>query len=375
VFISLSSSDPSKATISPANILILQGLTTLARAPVLTGIGLGSAAISASAYNMTGDTETVLVTTGTGSFSFSPSSLTITGIGTTQILALSLPVPAPAGGVTATLSLTNTAVATVPLAVTFAAGASSAVVPVTGVGTGATVIHASAPPAYSDTTAIVNVTTSGTIVLPANVTCPLGQPVAFPVTLSTPAPTGGVTVTLASSANATAAIFPASVFIAAGATTPATQPQLTGFAVGTANIVATATGYSTATQPVTVTTATATVTWYGACWYNGAVNGVTGSFQAIDFALATSAPVTVQGSLFFTANCDASQGADNMNDFGSLTGSTHMIQGFAFHPGVIPSSAMYWVGPRTANGLCSPGSPCSGCLNYTAATPDCGNMP
>jgi hypothetical protein len=64
-----------------------------------------------------------------------------------------------------------------------------------------------------------------------------------------------------------------------------------------------------------------------------------------------------------------------MNDYNSLTGSTHMTQGFSHHPDVIPSSAIYWVGERTADGMCPPGRPCSGCVNYNAATLNCSVVP
>jgi hypothetical protein len=118
------------------------------------------------------------------------------------------------------------------------------------------------------------------------------------------------------------------------------------------------------------------VAWYGACWATLTLNGYTGNFQGIDFALSTPAPVVVNGTLFFTSNCDPSQGTDNMNDFGSLTGSTHMVQGFSRHPDTIPTSAMYWIGnATTTTGICPPGSLCSGCVTYNKATPNCSNMP
>ena len=41
------------------------------------------------------------------------------------------------------------------------------------------------------------------------------------------------------------------------------------------------------------------------------------------------------------------------------------------YPDVMPSSALYWVGPRTADGKCPPGVPCSQCVNYTKLTPNC----
>jgi hypothetical protein len=151
---------------------------------------------------------------------------------------------------------------------------------------------------------------------------------------------------------------------------------VTGIALGSATITANAPTFGSASASVTVSSSqNVSVTWYGACWENATIFGYTGNFQAVDFALVTPTPVTVQGTLFFTPNCDASQGMDNMNDNGALTGSTHMIQGFTHHPDQVPSSAIYWIGPRTANGQCAPGSPCSGCFTYTNTTISCSLAP
>ena len=136
--------------------------------------------------------------------------------------------------------------------------------------------------------------------------------------------------------------------------------------------------FSQASNSIRVMTASAgplSVKWYGACWQNASVLGKSGNYQSVDFSLTTSTPVPVQGTLFFAPNCDASQGMDNMNDFNSLTGSTHMIQGFIHFPDVTPTSAVYWIGSRTADGMCAPGSSCSGCLNYVKSTPSCDVLP
>lgn len=117
------------------------------------------------------------------------------------------------------------------------------------------------------------------------------------------------------------------------------------------------------------------VTWHGACWQPATIYGRTGNFQAMDFVLKTPTPAPVQATLFFAPNCDPVNGTDNMNDFNALTGSTHMAQGFTFHPDVMPTSALFWVGSRTVDGRCPVGSPCSGCVNYTKATPECSTLP
>ena len=70
-----------------------------------------------------------------------------------------------------------------------------------------------------------------------------GFTVDLPVSLSTPAPPGGVTVMLSSADTSNITVTP-SVFIAGGATTPAKQPQITGALEGFSLITASAPGYA-----------------------------------------------------------------------------------------------------------------------------------
>ena len=246
VTVTLTSSDTSKVTIAPGTLLIAAGQTTPATQPQVTGVNYGTANISAAATGYTTASQPVTVA---ATASFSPNTLSINGTAT-QNLTLTLSAPAPAGGVTINLSSSNTGTATVPATVTVAANATSTSVPVTGVAPGTTTIHASSTPNIADTTAAITVV--GTISLPANVTVGPTQQATFSVTLVTPAPTGGVTVTLTSSDTSKVTVSPGTVTIAAGQTTPAAQPKVTGVNYGSANISATATGYTTASQPVTV---------------------------------------------------------------------------------------------------------------------------
>ena len=132
---------------------------------------------------------------------------------------------------------------------------------------------------------------------------------------------------------------------------------------------------SNSIQVTTPASSGVTITWYGPCWYTGTIGGITGNFQAIDFSLVTPTPVPLQGTLFDGPNCTAS-GGDNMNDYNTLTGTTHMIQGFTHFPNQMPMSAIYWIGDRTPDGRCPPGSTlCSGCLNYNSSTLSCSMMP
>ena len=183
----------------------------------------------------------------------------------------------------------------------------------------------------------------------------------------------GLIVSLISS-DTTKATVPASVSFPFGATS--VNVPVTGVAQGVATITASGPNLISGSVNVSASSTASTVaTWYAGCWEDATIEGVTGAFQSIDFALTTPTPVTVEGTLFYTANCDPSQGSDNMNDFGAVTGSGHWIQGFIHHPNVIPSSAVYWIGPLTANGLCPAGAPCSGCVSYTATTISCSLAP
>ena len=256
IFVTLTSSDPSKVSVSPTNILIPTGGTSYSFVTV-TGGAVGSATITASAFGLPSTSQVVQVSTtggGTGNASFSPTSITITGTGT-QNLTLNLSGPAPAGLV-ATLTSGNSAVATVPATVAFTTGANSVTVPVTGVASGATTVNATVP-GFGTASANVSVSsTSNGIVVPANTTVPPGQSVPFPVSLSAPAPAGGVFITLTSSNPSKLTVLPANILILQGATTPTSTPQLTGVAAGSATISASANGYPTAVGQVLVASST-----------------------------------------------------------------------------------------------------------------------
>jgi hypothetical protein len=151
VFITLASSNPSNVTVTP-NVSIPAGATAPTSQPKLNGIAFGSATISASAPGFSTVSQGVQ---STDTLTFSPSSLTIIGTARQQLF-LTLSAPAPTTLVI-NVSSSNPAVASVPQTVTIQANASSINVPVTGVGGGPAVIHASAVSYIADTTANVTV--------------------------------------------------------------------------------------------------------------------------------------------------------------------------------------------------------------------------
>ena len=249
VNVTLSSSDPSRVNITPATVFIAAGATTAAVQPRVGGVNFGSANITASAPGYSAATESVRVA---AALAFAPSSVTIQGTNT-ENLTLTLSAPAPAGGLIVTLKSNRTTVATVPSAVTFGANATSVTVPVTASGVGAAVISATTTtPNVTPANAAVTVTTRSDITLASGVTVAPQTSTALPVTLSNPAAAGGVFVTLSSSDTSRVTVNPSSIYIAAGATAPYIQPQVTGLNFGTANVTAAAFGLAGDTETVRV---------------------------------------------------------------------------------------------------------------------------
>jgi hypothetical protein len=238
-------------------------------------MAFGTASITASAFGLTGDTQPVQVTATLSG----PLSQSIQR-GTSLNLMLSLPsaVPAP---VTLAVRSDNPTVASVPATATIVAGTTGAVIPVSGVAAGTTLVHAGAAPDIPDFAVTITVFTAGTISLqPVSVT--LGQSLPFPVTLIDPAPAGGLTVQLASANPAIVQIAPATVFIAAGQIVPVTQPEIVGVNIGATNISASAPGYATATLQVPVT---ATITMSPQ-----SLNIPVGGSQVLSMLLSAAAP-------------------------------------------------------------------------------------
>jgi hypothetical protein len=156
VVLTLTSSDSTKVTVSPANVLIPAGATTPRGAPQVTGVDFGSAAITVSASGLPATSQTVRVISTVGTVGFSPTSMSLS-LSTWQPVYLTLSTPAPANGLTINLSSDNPAVATVPATATFPPGSIAVRVAVTGVSTGSTLIHANALPNIADATASVTV--------------------------------------------------------------------------------------------------------------------------------------------------------------------------------------------------------------------------
>ena len=122
----------------------------------------------------------------------------LVGVGAQAGMRVLLPFDAPAGGVTVSLTSSNPPVATVsPSNVTIAAGENQAVVTVNGLSVGTTTLTAVAA-GYADGTLDISVT-NNVLSVPSSLTVPLGGTIGLPVTISSPAPAGGLVVSLVSS--------------------------------------------------------------------------------------------------------------------------------------------------------------------------------
>jgi len=275
-FITLTSSNESVAKLSTATVFIQAGQTAPAAQPRIDGLATGEVTITAAAPGLTTATTTVKVNFG---LSFTPNTAQVTA-GATRNLTLVLSAPAPAGGIQVALSSANTSVATVGASITIPANNTSVNVIITGVAPGTTEIRANAT-GIEQAVATITVVSPGTITTPGTLNVQLNASVPLPVTLSSAAPAGGVTVTLASQNTARATVTP-TVFIPAGQKSPATQPQVTGVNVGPVTITVSAPGFTSASTVVQVSAEIQ--------FLNPVLTMNPGTVQNLLLALNTSAP-------------------------------------------------------------------------------------
>ena len=369
--VTFKSSNGSIASV-PSTLTIPANTNSIA-VPV-TALATGSTVVTASAAGLQDATATVTVSPVSAGTLTMPASWSVSP-GQSNTLQATLNPAAPASGVTLTFASSDTSKATVtPTTVTVGGGGTSATVQITGVAAGTANISVSGP-GYTGASTPVQVFVAtgsgafdpGVLAINSGVT----QIVSLGLGPQSPA---GLTVNLVSS-DPTIVKVPATVVV------PANSYQVsvpvTTVAAGSAVVTATVPGFGTSTLHVTVLSFDGvSVEWHGICWVPVVYQGVTYYRHAIDFRLTTPTPVTLQGSLFYTSS-DCTGPVDNMNDFGTTTSSTHMIQGFVNYPYPVwpAGSVLFWIGPRTADGSCAPGSLCTGCLAYSDKTPMCDSLP
>ncbi len=236
------SSVPSVAT-APAAVHVAEGQTSAALS--INALGVGSSVVTVSRVGFASGQATVNVMS-PPRLTLSPSALTL-GVGRSAELSVQSSAPASASGLLVSLSSSHVAVATVPTSVTIPAGATTATVLVSTVSEGSATVTATAENHVSAQTA-VNVRPLS-IVLPAGSLVAPGLSRSIPLTLSDPAPAGGLEVALSSGDPAVASV-PVSVVVPAGQTS--INFTLTGVAAGTTSVAATAAGHQAASLPVTV---------------------------------------------------------------------------------------------------------------------------
>ena len=259
--VSLSSSNTAVAR-TPASVTVAAGATS-ATFTVTTSSVSASAAITISAV-YAGTTRTATLTVNPAapppvtlsSLSLNPTA--VTGGTQSSTGTVTLSAAAPSGGAVVSLSSSNTGAARVPASVTVAAGATSATFTVaTSAVTASTAATISA--SYGGTTKTATLTVNPAAPPPITLSSLSLNPTSVTggtqsstgtVTLSGAAPSGGAVVSLSSS-NTGAARVPASVTVAAGATS-------TSFAVSTSLVtgstaVTISASYGGATRTATLT--------------------------------------------------------------------------------------------------------------------------
>ena len=232
-------SAPSTVTI-PAN-----GTSTTA---TITPLQTGGTLLFASAPNFQpGNTQVTVNQPGIG------LNLGLTSLGLTKSATGTVTLSGPAPSlITVNLTQTGPGSVTMPASIDIPAGQASGTFQFTGATSGQVTISASAA-GYTSGPATVTIAGLGAISLASGATVAVGASTTFSVTLLTPAPVGGATITLQSSDTTKLTISP-SVFIAGGATTPSTPAQITGVSLGTVNITASSPGFSGDTKSVQIAT-------------------------------------------------------------------------------------------------------------------------
>ena len=211
VIVSLSSSAPGVASI-PATMTIPAG-ATFADAPLL-GVSAGTATITVSSPGFLTASTVPYTVTAPPTLRLAPAVGQV-NIGSTLAMSVISNQTAPAGGIAVTLSSSNSGFVSVPASVVIPAFGISVPFNATGVANGNATLTAHAA-GYVDGTA--SITGGAQALVLANSQVAIGQTRTLTITLSNPAPAGGLTISLQSS-DTNIATVPASINVPAGATT------------------------------------------------------------------------------------------------------------------------------------------------------------
>ena len=326
--VSLSSDNTLAATV-PASVTVAAGASS-ATFTITTNPVSGSTAVNLSALyggiTRTAPLTVTPVAAGLSSLGVNPSSV-VGGSPSTGTVTLSG--PAPVGGALVSLSSDNTLAATVPSSVTVAAGASSATFTITtNPVSGSTAVNLSALYGGVTRSAPLTVTPAAAVlsslgVNPSSVVG--GSPSTGTVTLSGPAPVGGALVSL-SSDNTSAATVPASVTVAAGASSATFTITTNPVSGSTAVNISALYGGITRTAPLTVTPAAPVVTVLS---------------PSVATAGGPAFTLTVSGSNFVSGSKVRWNGSDRVTTFGSATQlQASILTADLAAPGIIPVTVL-----------------------------------
>jgi len=172
-------------------------------------------------------------------------------VGGTADLQVTLSAPAGAGGITVTVTSDNTGVITVQATgtVSIAEGSTTGQITLTGVGGGTSTIRANAT-GYVEGTLVVE-SSLQVMSLPQTSNVPFGGTASLPISISTPAQSGGETITLISDNPSAVSVQTPTVTIPEGSTNG--SATVAGVSPGTAVITATSTNFGSAQSTVSST--------------------------------------------------------------------------------------------------------------------------
>lgn len=258
--------------------------------------------IPGEGYVITASSDILNWTAPLQQFAFSPDTLTVRQQQTGVFLNLTIPYPAPANGITVDLVSTDTSVLSVPSSIIISEGTTSASVPIAPLLSGSTVdqlaeVHASRLN-WTGGKAVVTVHPEPTVNLsPQTTLTGLGWTYFLTVSLTEPAPAGGLPVTLTSVPAGVVSSSP-TITIPQGALS--TQVTVTAISTGIATITASAPGKA----------------------LSGTTNIVTvKAIQTIGIGPMLSAPVGIMVSTTAPAAPQSTYGAVSSTSIGVTVGS------------------------------------------------------
>jgi len=205
----------------------------------------------------------------------------------TRNLQVTLSTPAPAGGLTVTVTSDNPSIVSVgtPGSVFIAQGQSTGVIALNGVGQGTTIVRGNAP-GYLEGTLSVDASVQ-VLSMPTTLNVAFGGSASVPLTISSPAPAGGVTVNLVSSDPSLVSVATPTVTIPQGSTVA--NGTVNGVLPGTVTLTGTTANFGTA-QSIVSTTANLNILETSATLNESFGTTVTVRFESQGIAQAAPSP-------------------------------------------------------------------------------------